>query len=208
MILLLRRVPWVEVTIELPVLTILRESRVFSKHDIVSFNHCLRLSLILLILIRLNRLLLIILILVSWVVLLLPLRELLIVPSLFIFGVLSFLSPFSSIFLIVVFLVAIILVYPVLVKVTPISTRTLVKIVLIIFLSILGINRSRWILMPLIGIFSSLSLLRVILVGLKLNVLLLFEKLLLVIDDLHLTFKHLVQLVVLFFVLDPLNEFW
>jgi hypothetical protein len=47
----------------------------------------------------------------------------------------------------------------------------------------------------------------VVLIGFKLDVLLLLKKLLFVIYDFHLTFKHFVETIVLLLILNPLDEF-
>ena len=61
--------------------------------------------------------------------------------------------------------------------------------------------------MPLVAsILSSLYLLRVVLVRLKLNVLLLLEELLLLVDDFHLALQHFMQPIVIVLVLDSLDE--
>ena len=167
----------VELTIELPVVTFWSERRVACEHDVVSFKS-LRLSWYLLILIRLY---LIVLILVSAIVfVLLPLGKLLIVSSFFVLGVLPFLGPFGSILRVIAFLALIVLIHPVLVWATPVARRAVrhVSVVAIMgFLWVLRLELGWRILMPLIiSILSPLlNLLRVVLIGLKLDVLLLLE---------------------------------
>ena len=156
----------------------------------------------------------IVLILVSSIILLLPLGKLLIVGSFLVFGVLSFLGPLCRILLVVTVVALIVLVHPILVRATPVACIAVrhAKVVTLLrahlaLLRVLGLERGRWILMPLvIGIFPSLHLLRVVGVRLKLDVLLLFKKLLLVVDDFHLSLKHFVEAVILLLILNPLNE--